>query len=108
MENNTHSRPAHQAEYEKKQHREEMKQQVISFALMILFTFIAFGMVIMEISSFFVIPTLIILAVVQVAFQLYYFMHMKNKGHDMPAMMMYGGAAVGALTIITFTSIIWW
>lgn len=95
-------------EYEKKQHKEEMKQQVITFVLMILFTFVAFGMVIMEVNSYFVIPTLIILAIVQVAFQLYYFMHMKNKGHNMPALMMYGGAAVAGLTIITFSSIIWW
>ncbi|WP_226578405.1 cytochrome c oxidase subunit IVB [Halobacillus litoralis] len=108
MANSTHSKPVHQAEYEKKQHREEMKQQVLTFALMILFTFIAFGMVIFEVNSYFIIPTLIILAVVQVAFQLYYFMHMKNKGHDMVAVMMYGGVAVAALTIITFTSIIWW
>ncbi|SFJ92383.1 cytochrome c oxidase subunit 4 [Halobacillus dabanensis] len=108
MADNTHSKPVHQREFEKKQHREEMKQQVLTFALMILFTLIAFGMVIMEINSYFVIPTLIILAVVQVAFQLYYFMHMKNKGHDMVAMMMYGGAAVAGLTIITFVSIVWW
>ncbi|GEN55274.1 MULTISPECIES: cytochrome c oxidase subunit IVB [Halobacillus] len=108
MADQSHSKPVHHQEYEKKQHREEMKQQVLTFALMILFTFIAFGMVIFEVDSYFIIPTLIILAVVQVAFQLYYFMHMKNKGHDMVAVMMYGGVAVAALTIITFTSIIWW
>jgi cytochrome c oxidase subunit IV len=108
MADNTHSKPVHQREFEKKQHREEMKQQVLTFALMILFTLIAFGMVIMEINSYFVIPTLIILAVVQVAFQLYYFMHLKNKGHETVAMMMFGGAGVAFLTIITFTSIIWW
>jgi cytochrome c oxidase subunit 4 len=105
---NSNSKPAHQAQYERKQHREEMKQQVISFVLMILFTLVAFAMVIFEVNSYFIIPTLIILAVVQVAFQLYYFMHMKNKGHDMPALMIYGGAAVAFLTIGTFTSIIWW
>ncbi|ASF39282.1 cytochrome c oxidase subunit IVB [Halobacillus halophilus] len=108
MANSSHSKPTRQMEYEKKQHKEEMKQQVITFVLMILFTFVAFGMVIMEVNSYFVIPTLIILAIVQVAFQLYYFMHMKNKGHNMPALMMYGGAAVAGLTIITFSSIIWW
>ncbi|RWZ60728.1 cytochrome c oxidase subunit IVB [Halobacillus fulvus] len=108
MADNTNSKTGYQMEYERKMHREEMKQQVISFVMMILFTFIAFGMVIMEVDSYFVIPTLLILAIVQVAFQLYYFMHMKNKGHDMPALMMYGGAAVALLTIITFVTIIWW
>lgn len=108
MADHTGSKPVHQAEYERKQHKEEMKQQVISFVMMILFTFVAFGMVIAGVDSFFVIPVLLLLAIVQVAFQLYYFMHMKNKGHDMPALMMYGGAAVALLTIITFTTIIWW
>lgn len=108
MNNNTSSKTGHQLEFEKKRNKEEMKQQVISFALMILFTLAAFGMVILEVNSYFVIPILLLLAFVQVAFQLYYFMHMKNKGHDMPAVMMYGGAAVAMLTIITFTTIIWW
>ncbi|WP_101843769.1 cytochrome c oxidase subunit IVB [Halobacillus sp. Marseille-P3879] len=97
-----------QDEFVKKQHKEEMKQQVISFVLMILFTFIAFGMVLFEIGSVFLIPTLLLLAVVQVLFQLYYFMHMKNKGHDMVAVMIFGGLGVAILTIITFTTIIWW
>ncbi|MCP3026241.1 cytochrome c oxidase subunit IVB [Halobacillus sp. A5] len=97
-----------QNKFVKKQHKEEMKQQVISFALMILFTLIAFGMVLLEIGSVFLVPTLLLLAVIQVLFQLYYFMHMKNKGHDMVAVMMYGGLSVAILTIITFTTIIWW
>ncbi|MCA0969403.1 cytochrome c oxidase subunit IVB [Halobacillus litoralis] len=102
------TKPVHQQEYERKQHREEMKHQVISFVMMIIFTFVAFGMVMFEVNTFFIIPTLLMLAIVQVAFQLYYFMHMKNKGHDLPALMMYGGAAVALLTIITFTTLIWW
>ncbi|WP_079529723.1 cytochrome c oxidase subunit IVB [Halobacillus hunanensis] len=100
--------PSQQMDFEKRQHKEEMKQQVISFVMMILFTIVAFSMVLLEVNSYFLIPTLIILAVVQVLFQLYYFMHMKNKGHDMVAMMMYGGISVAILTIITFTTIIWW
>ncbi|UOR12954.1 cytochrome c oxidase subunit IVB [Halobacillus amylolyticus] len=100
--------PSQQMDFEKKQNKEEMKQQVISFIMMILFTFVAFGMVLLEVNSYFLIPTLLLLAVVQVLFQLYYFMHMKNKGHDMVAVMMYGGIGVATLTIITFTTIIWW
>ncbi|UOQ43163.1 cytochrome c oxidase subunit IVB [Halobacillus salinarum] len=100
--------PSQRREYERTQHKQEMIQHVISFVLMILFTLVAFGMVVFDVNSYFIIPTLLLLAVVQVIFQLYYFMHLKNKGHDMPAMMIFGGVAVGALTIITFTSIIWW
>ncbi|SDJ04071.1 cytochrome c oxidase subunit IVB [Salimicrobium halophilum] len=108
MTDHTDSTSKHKIDIHKKEHKEEMIHQVISFTLMILFTFIAFGMVILEISSYFVKPVLILLAVVQVVFQLYYFMHMKNKGHTMPAMMMFSGIAVAILTIITFTTIIWW
>ncbi|MFC7321439.1 cytochrome c oxidase subunit IVB [Halobacillus campisalis] len=108
MVDNQSQTPQQKVEFERKQHKEEMKQQVISFALMILFTFIAFGMVLLDIGSVFLVPTLLLLAVVQVLFQLYYFMHMKNKGHDMVAVMMYGGLAVAILTIIAFTTIIWW
>ncbi|UOQ93052.1 cytochrome c oxidase subunit IVB [Halobacillus shinanisalinarum] len=100
--------PSQQMDFEKKQNKEEMKQQLISFIMMILFTFVAFGMVLLEVNSYFLIPTLLLLAVVQVLFQLYYFMHMKNKGHDMVAVMMYSGIGVATLTIITFTTIIWW
>lgn len=108
MANHTSTKSGHHMEYERKQHREEMKQQVISFVMMILFTIVAFGMVLLEVNTYFMIPILLVLAIVQVAFQLYYFMHMKNKGHDMPALMIYGGAAVAFLTIITFATIVWW
>lgn len=108
MEERANTTSKHKIDVHKKEHKEEMIHQVISFVLMILFTFIAFGMVVLEISSYFVKPILILLAIVQVVFQLYYFMHMKNKGHFMPAMMMYGGLTVAFMTILTFTTIIWW
>ncbi|SDJ74894.1 cytochrome c oxidase subunit IVB [Sediminibacillus albus] len=97
-----------QEQYRKKKNKEEMKQQVITFVLMILFTVIAFGMVIYELDKLFVIPTLLILAVVQVGFQLYYFMHMSHKGHEMPALMLYAGAFVAFLTVLTLSVLIWW
>ncbi|WP_173916589.1 cytochrome c oxidase subunit IVB [Halobacillus sp. Marseille-Q1614] len=103
-----HTETSQQVEFERKQHKEEMKQQVISFIFMIIFTLIAFGMVILDIGSVFLGPTLILLAIVQVLFQFYYFMHMKNKGHNMVALMIYGGISVGVLTIITFVALIWW
>ncbi|WP_077622139.1 cytochrome c oxidase subunit IVB [Sediminibacillus massiliensis] len=97
-----------QAEYRKKKNKEEMKQQVITFALMIAFTVIAFGMVYGGLDSLFVMPVLIILAVVQVGFQLYYFMHMSHKGHEMPALMLFSGAGVAFLTVLTLSVLIWW
>ncbi|WP_053219795.1 cytochrome c oxidase subunit IVB [Virgibacillus senegalensis] len=95
-------------DYKRKKNKEEMKQQVITFALMIVFTLIAFGMVMADLSKLFVIPILLVLAAVQVGFQLYYFMHMSHKGHEMPALMIYGGAAVAFLTVLTLSVLIWW
>ncbi|WP_026570484.1 MULTISPECIES: cytochrome c oxidase subunit IVB [Sediminibacillus] len=94
--------------YKRKKNKEEMKQQVITFALMIVFTLIAFGMVMADLSKLFVIPVLLVLAAVQVGFQLYYFMHMSHKGHEMPALMIYSGAFVAFMTVLTLSVLIWW
>ena len=94
--------------YQKEKNREEMRKQIITFALMIFFTMIAFFAVAMGISSMFVIPLILILAIVQVGFQFYYFMHMKDKGHEFPALVIFGGIWVTFLVGVTFVTIIWW
>ncbi|WP_163536692.1 cytochrome c oxidase subunit IVB [Gracilibacillus sp. YIM 98692] len=102
------SKTTEQYDYEKQKNKEEMKQQVISFALMIIFTIIAFGMVISDLNSLFVIPVILVLAAVQIGFQLYYFMHMSHKGHEMPALMFYGGVFTAFLTILALCALVWW
>lgn len=96
-------------EFHKQQNKEEMKKQLITFATMIIFTIIAFlivgtGMM----SKMLAIPLLLVLALVQVAFQFYYFMHMKDKGHEMAAVMIYGGVWAAVLTVAALSLIIWW
>ncbi len=59
--------------------------QVISFAMMLFLTLIAFFAVYQEFSGWYIMPVIVLLAVVQVIFQLYYFMHMNHKGHTIPA-----------------------
>ncbi|MCP8616640.1 cytochrome c oxidase subunit IVB [Salirhabdus salicampi] len=105
MEKNTNS--TQQAEFYKNKHREELKYHNISFALMIVFTIIAFGLVMGDYSKTFVIPIIIVLAAVQVMFQLYYFMHMKDRGHELPALMIYSGVFAAVLTILALTTIVW-
>lgn len=96
-------------EYRRKRNAEEMRHQVITFALMILFTITAFIAVgYDEFSSWFTIPFIFLLALVQVAFQLYYFMHMSNKGHEAPTIFMYVGMLIAFVTILAFMTIIWW
>ncbi|UJL47825.1 cytochrome c oxidase subunit IVB [Virgibacillus sp. NKC19-16] len=95
--------------FQKQKKKEEMKKQVISFALMIGLTIIAFSLVATgAMESMFIIPVLIILAVIQVGFQFYYFMHLKDKGHEMPAAFIYGGVFVTFLVLAALLVITWW
>ncbi|MGG0237506.1 cytochrome c oxidase subunit IVB [Bacillus rhizoplanae] len=95
--------------YRRKKSAEEMKHQVITFGLMIFLTVIAFVAVAYPktFSPLFSVPLILLLAAVQVIFQLYYFMHMSHKGHEAPSMFLYSGLIVGLITILTFTTLIW-
>jgi cytochrome c oxidase subunit IV len=96
-------------EYRRKKSAEEMRHQVVSFALMIFFTLVAFVAVGYEgFSGWFIAPFILLLAIIQVAFQLYYFMHMSHKGHEAPSLFLYSGVLVAFITILTFVTIIWW
>ncbi len=107
MTNNTNTN--HVDSFEKRKKKEEMKKQLISFALMIGFTIIAFIAVAADVmEKMFIVPLILILAVVQVGFQFYYFMHMKDKDHEMPATLMYGGVWAAALTLAGLILIVWW
>nr|WP_243646719.1 cytochrome c oxidase subunit IVB [Melghiribacillus thermohalophilus] len=106
MSKNTNS--THTDAFYKEKHKEEMKYQVITFAMMIIFTIIAFGLVAGGFSKYFTIPVILVLAAVQFLFQLYYFMHMNQKGHEMPALMIYSGVFAAILTILALTTIVWW
>jgi len=96
-------------EYRRKKSAEEMRYQVVSFALMIFLTLVAFASVAMKgFTAWFTVPFIILLAVVQVIFQLFYFMHMSHKGHEAPKLFLFSGLLVGLTAILTFTTIIWW
>ncbi|WP_459499741.1 cytochrome c oxidase subunit IVB [Bacillus sp. C1] len=95
--------------YRRKRSAEEMRHQVITFGLMIFLTIIAFVAVAYPktFSPLFSVPFILLLAVVQVIFQLYYFMHMSHKGHEAAAFFLYSGLLVGLLTIVAFMTIVW-
>lgn len=95
--------------YRRKKNAEEMKHQVISFALMIFLTLVAFVAVAYEgFSSWFTIPFILLLAVIQVIYQLFYFMHMSHKGHGLISIFMFSGIGIAFLTVLAFLTIIWW
>jgi len=96
-------------EFIREQRREEMKKNTISFVLMIAFTIIAFSLVATgNTKAMFVIPILLIMSLVQVAFQFYFFMHLKEKGHAVPAALIYGGVWAAFLCIAGLGYIVWW
>ncbi|RDI47588.1 cytochrome c oxidase subunit IVB [Falsibacillus pallidus] len=100
--------PSVDYEYRRKKNAEEMKHHVVSFALMIFLTLVAFAAVYADMSKWFIVPFILLLAAVQVILQLYYFMHMSHKGHESPQMFLFSGVFVAFLTILTFSTIIWW
>lgn len=91
-----------------------MRAQVIMFSLMIFLTLLSFSIVlasnaeIIGFSKFFVIPVILLFAVVQVGLQLYYFMHMNEEGHGFAEMFMFTGALLAFLIILTWVTIVWW
>lgn len=96
-------------EFRKQRNKDDMKQQVIVFAMMIFFTMLSFSAVALDvITAQFTAPFILVLAIVQVMFQLYYFMHMSHKGHEAPAVFIFTGIIVTAITIAALMTIVWW
>lgn len=95
--------------YKRQKSKEEMQKQLISFALMIGFTLIAFAIVATEsVEKIYIIPILFLMAIVQAGFQFFYFMHLKEKGHEMPALLIFGGVWAAFLTLAGLMVITWW
>jgi cytochrome c oxidase subunit IV len=103
----TSGNPSVDYEYRRKKNAQEMKMQVTSYMLMIFLTLVAFVAVAGGFDKYFILPFILLLAVVQLILQLYYFMHMSHKGHEAPSLFLYSGALVGFLTVLTFLTIVW-
>ncbi|MGV3487997.1 MAG: cytochrome C oxidase subunit IV family protein [Tuberibacillus sp.] len=93
----------------KQKRKRELQYYFVSFGLMIVFTVLAFLAVYFRksINDYLIAFFIVTMAVVQVAFQLYYFMHMKDKDHGFPSLFLYGGATVVFLTVLSFVTIVW-
>src|SRR5699024_9741663 len=99
----------HTEEFRRQKNKEEIQKQLISYALMIVYTLIALAIVdIGGISKVFVISVLINMAVVQAEFQLYYFIHMKEEHLEVPAILIFGGVLAAYLTLCALVVITSW
>lgn len=95
--------------YQKQENKDELKKHLFSFGLMILFTVVAFAVVIADVMDrTYVILFILLLAIIQVAFQFYYFMHLKDKGHAPAAVLLYGGMWAAALALAGLGLTTWW
>lgn len=110
MANNadTHVKNRTEYEYGRRRSADEMRGQVTTFAIMIFLTLISFTAVYAGFSAYYVAPVILLLAVIQVVLQLYYFMHMSHKGHETTSLFLYSGVIIAFITVLTFVTIIWW
>ncbi|WP_414043484.1 cytochrome C oxidase subunit IV family protein [Macrococcus sp. EM39E] len=93
--------------YEKRMRTEEMRMQVTTFAVMIFLTLVAFAMVAAGLSKEFVIPAILLMALIQVILQFYYFMHMKHSGHEVAKLMMLSGLFIAGTFVAMALYITW-
>lgn len=94
--------------YERQKRAAQMKMQVVTFALMIFLTLIAFVAVNAGFSPYYVAPIILVFAGIQVVLQLYYFMHMNEPNMGFISFFMWSGIFVAFITILCFVTIIWW
>lgn len=85
----------------------EMRQQMVGFAFMIFLTFMAFGMVALEFDPTFITAIVMLFAFIQVILQFYYFMHMKDNGHQFAKLYMIVGMYFAIAFCVTFIYIVW-
>ena len=95
-------------EFYKKKNQQQMIYQVFTFAMMIAFTIVSFGLVMADINKLFTTFTILLLAGVQVLFQLFYFMHLNEEEHEFPTIMIFAGTFAGSLAVVAMTTITWW
>lgn len=107
-EDNVVAKTPKEFEYKKRKSARGMRHQVTAFAIMIFFTFIAFAMVQSGFSANLIGPMILLMAVVQVILQFYYFMHWDEKGSGTAQFFMYSAFLVAFTMVLAFVTIVWW
>lgn len=64
-------------------------------------------MVALEFDPTFIMGSVMLFAFIQVVLQFYYFMHMKDKGHDFAKLFMIVGMYFAIAFCVTFIYIVW-
>lgn len=93
--------------YSRRKAGQAMRNQVTVFAVMIFLTFVAFAAVQAGFSVYLVVPVILLFAGIQVGLQLYYFMHLSEKGTGLIQFFMYSAVLVAFTMLLAFLTIIW-
>lgn len=93
-----------------KSHKHDsLSPHVLSYIISIVLTMIAFAAVLYGgLDVAFVLVLIVCLAIVQVIFQLTYWMHMKDKDHIIPIIFISSGVVVIIPIVITALYWMWW
>lgn len=92
-------------------HRHEgPRNHIISFAISIFLTILAFIAIIYQdlVDSTFLWMFLLTLAIIQAVVQLAFWMHMKDRGHLMPVIFFATGTFIALTAVITGLYWVWW
>jgi cytochrome c oxidase subunit 4 len=91
-------------------HSHEFKHHIWSYIASIALTVFAFAAVAMGIidNKLVLGMFLVLLAAIQVVFQLFIWMHMNQKGHGLPLFFMLSGIFVAIITVAALMLLIWW
>lgn len=92
----------------RKRHHEGPRNHYLSFALSIVLTILAFAAVNADLSRSFTLMFIVVLALVQVLFQLAFWMHMKDKGHFYAKVGIAFGAFIAFTGVISAVYWMWW
>ncbi|MBE3554379.1 MAG: cytochrome C oxidase subunit IV family protein [Thermicanus sp.] len=88
--------------------RRETKYHLVTFFASIVLTFLAFYPVAYGVNPRFTIPFIVVLGAAQAAFQLYIWMHLRDKEHHFPTIFFYMAILIAFITILAFLFMIWW
>lgn len=109
MDTHSSQTPSIKERHEKERQKQELRHHLISFVMMLALTILAFAAVAYGgASGKFVALFILLLAVIQAAFQMFYFMHLKEKDHGFPAGFIASGLTVAILTVATLMTLIWY
>lgn len=86
------------------------KNHLLTFAVSIALTILAFVAVAYgdELNRGFILTFLVLMAIFQAVMQLFYWMHLKDRGHAMMVVFMIAGGLVAVAAAITAIYWMWW